>query len=210
MDSLPFARRQARTRSIPEPAPRETFGQIRFHCPINKQTVPDRTYKQGTIHQTEMKAPIKAVDGRLDQLERNRMNMFSTFGTPTVELTRTQSPPLTRSTRHGMTPYSYSTYWLTHPPKDTSLSPNKCDYYQTSFLSTDVADRDKQARTSLQERRLETKRFSANRIGQEVQQWEEAARRKDETNIRDIRAQREAYHQALLERQKTEKVRYFD
>lgn len=210
MDALPFARRQARTRAMPEPAPHHTFGQVMFHCPINKQMIPDRSYQQGTVHQMEMKAPIKTVDGRLDQLERNRMNMFSTFGEPTVELTQTQSPPLTRSTRHGMTPYSYSTYWLTHPPSDTSLSPQKCDYYQTSFLSTDVADRDKQARTALHERRLETKRYSASRIGREVEQWEEAVRRKDETNIRDIRAQRAAYQAALLERQKTEKIRYFE
>lgn len=210
MDSLPFAKRPARTRPMPPASPHQTFDQVIYHTPINKQSISDRNYQEGSLRQVEMKTPVRTIDGRSSQAARNRENMFSVEGIPCVELTRTKSPALNRSTRHGFTPYNYSTYWMTHPTTGTSLSPVKNETYKTSFLSTDIAIQDKEARAKIRQSRCDSRKFNEDRQMEYNNSCDQDIKKRYDRNILDVRMQREAYKQALDDRHKIEKIRFFE
>ena len=207
-DLLPFAKREPRVRPSTQASPHRTFDQVMFHTPLNQQEITSRTSKEGFVKQVEMKMNVRNIDGRFDQVKRNRMNMFNEANV-VRDRTIKPPPPLERATRHGMTPYHYDTKWINHPPENTSLSPLKNEAYLTSFLEApnSVYDKNKRAQTS--HAKLTSIRNNENKFMSYVESIDNTIKNKDQQNINDIRRQRGRYQSMLEERQKLERIRYF-
>jgi hypothetical protein len=151
-----------------------------------------------------MKAEPRYVDGRLDQVDRNRMNMFAEQGEPLPHLTRTTAPLPYRATKHGMTPYSYSTYWISHPPEESSLVPSRSDTWRTSFLATPFTALDHQRRAAHIQSRYSALRYHDTYLRSRAQQMDEAVRIGHERTLQNLRDQEKVYHDALETRRRIE------
>jgi hypothetical protein len=172
--------------------------------------VGDRQYQEGDLRQIEMKAWTRYVDGRLDQVVRNRMNMFEELGLPIPHLARTNPPPIERPTRHCHTPYAYSTRWITHPPEDSALAPEPENEYATSYLTTPNADRDHIRREKHTESKYAALRWNERQFHHTVRKADATIKKIDEKNLRDIRAQRKGHAASLEERHKREHYYFFE
>jgi hypothetical protein len=202
MDDLPFAKRPPRIRSCPAPSPHKPFDPVIFHSPVNKQVLVDRGYQQGNLRQVVMKAESRYVDGRVDQVDRNRMNMFDQEGEPLPQLTQTTAPLPYRATKHGMTPYSYSTYWLSHPPEGSSLAPSRSETWKTSFLAAPFTTLDHQLRAAHVQSRYSALRYHDTFLRTKAEQMDEAARIGHERALQNLRDQEKVYNDALQARRR--------
>jgi hypothetical protein len=210
LNGLPFAKRPARMRPVPAPSPHTTFGQVIFHSPLNQQMQPDRQHQEGNLRQVEMKADPDYVDGRLDQVDRNRLNMFSEYGAAIDDPTDTINPPITRGTRHAYTPYSYSTYWISHAPADSSLAPLKSEAYLTSFLATPFTEMDHRRRASHIQSKYDALRANDDAFRARVKGLNIAAHVGHERTVQNLRDQEAAYVKALEVRNRIENPYRFE
>ncbi|OHT12458.1 hypothetical protein TRFO_17739 [Tritrichomonas foetus] len=205
---LPYAKRETRVRPGPPPTPYHMFDQINFHKPLNKQQSETHYSQEGHFRQVEMKASVRAIDGRLDEVERNRMNMFNEANVVRERTIKQPTSP-NRPTRHGMTPYSYSTLWINHPPENTSLSPLKSEAYLTSFLATPNSVMDKSNRAKSSMSKYESIRFNDEKFHSFIEDVDKTIQARHQRNMDDIRLQRGKYQEALEARQRLEKIHYF-
>jgi hypothetical protein len=181
-----------------------------FHTPLNGQMLADRDYQEGNLRQVEMKANPDYIDGRLDQGVRNRMNLFTREGAAIADLTRTINPPLVRATHHGFTPYSYSTYWITHPPEDSALAPLKSEAYQTSFLAAPYTELDRQQRANHIQSKYDSLRTNAAGFRARVDSLSAGSKESHEKTLQNLRDQEAAYLKALEARHRIEKIYCFE
>lgn len=200
-----MSKNESRNRSYSTSSSCKTFGQIVFHSPLNRQNITNREYQEGNVQQVRMKTFVRAIDSRVDKVERNRQNFFSQQQSNNTFQTKT--PPLLNSaTRHGKTPYDYCTSWIDHPDENTSLSPAKSELYFTSFLQAPntTADFDRRSKSSLS--RYEAIRLNQAHFKDYVDQIDEKIASTHNKNMEDIRAQRKLHLEALEIRNKIEKI----
>jgi hypothetical protein len=210
LSGLPFAKRPVRMRPVPAPKPRTTFGQLIFHTPLNQQMQPDRQHEEGNLRPVEMKAEPAYVDGRLDQVDRNRLNMFSKYGDPIDDPTKAINPTLTRGTRHAYTPYSHSTYWISHAPSESSLAPLKSEAYLTSFLATPFTELDHRRRASHFQSKYDALRANDEAFRSRVKALNVAAHVGHNRTLQNLRDQGAAYLKALEVRNRIENPYRFE
>lgn len=200
---LPFAKKESQVRPCVTPTSCKMFGQIVFHSPLNKQNIGGRDFQEGNLRQVQMKASVRAIDGRVGKVERNRLNMFRDAN---ISPSFTAPPVLETATRHGKTPYTYNTSWIDHPPENTSLHPNKSEKYFTSFLSTPNANADSERRARSTLSKYEAIRYNQEHFRQYVNQIDDTIAATQNKNIEDIRAQRKNHLEALEARNRIEKI----
>jgi hypothetical protein len=133
--------------------------------------------------------------------------MFADFGYPIPDQTKTTAPLPERGTRHGHTPYTYSTRWITHAPEGSALAPGKDEIWQTSFLVTPTAATDYRRNAKHDRSKLDSLRYNEHKFLALVDSQDAESVRVHETNMKDIRAQRAAHLKALDARQRIEKRR---
>jgi hypothetical protein len=165
---------------------------------------PDRAHEEGRLRQVEMKTDPECVDGRLDQVTRNRLNMFEAEGAPIPDPTQTANRPLIRATRHAFTPYSYSTHWITHPPADSSLAPLPSEAYQTSFLATPFTAIDHEQSASHIRSKYDALRANGAAFRAKVKALNIGAQIGRERMLQNLRDQEAAYVDALKVRERIE------
>jgi hypothetical protein len=204
LSSLPFADRPPHLRPVPPPKPRTTFGQLIFHTPLNHQTLIDREYEEGNLRQVEMKAEPDYIDGRLDQVVRNRMNMFSKEGREIPDTTHTINPPLIRPTHYAYTPYTQNTYWISHAPADSSIAPEKSEEFQTSFLATPFTSLDHERRSQHIQSKYDALRANDAAFKERVKAMNIASEVGHERTLQNLRDQDAAYQRALEIRNRIE------
>ena len=194
-----------RAHPSPRKGPPHPSPQMICHIPLNRQMTSDRQYRDGDPRPPEMKASARFVDGRLDPVVRNRMNMFSELGSPIRDSMRRKPPPVERPTRHTHAPHGYSTRWITQPPEDSPLAPEPGTQYATSYLAAPNSDQDLVRRNKHRESLEAAQRWNALRFDQTVRDADETIRRTDEKNLRDLRAQRKGWAAALERRNQRER-----
>jgi hypothetical protein len=175
-----------------------------FHTPLNHQTFVDREYEEGNLRQVEMKAEPNYIDGRLDQGVRNRMNMFSKEGREIPDSTHTIIPPLIRPTHFAYTPYTQNTYWISHPPADSSLAPEKSEEFKTSFLATPFTSFDHERRARHIQSKYDALRANDAAFHERVNAMNTAWQVGRERTLQNIRDQEAAYQKALAIRNRIE------
>lgn len=209
MDQLPFGKREPRVRPCPPPSEHKVFDPVIFHTPINSQVTAPRPTQYGNWHQPSLKTSAKGVDGRLTQLDRNRDNLF--FVPYQKPLTPIKPPPEPfMPDRHTHTPYSYSTTWITHPDKNTSLVPKENETFKTSFLVTPNADMDRITRLNHTASKYNSINANEEHFKKYIESIDDTKASKHELNMKDIRQQRKEHLEALEKRHKLEHVHYYD
>ena len=213
MDDLPYGRREPRFK--PQPSSWITRNgafesTIVESMPQNTQTIQTRDVMLGNYRHASLKTPtVRIVDSRTDQFARNKQNIFfdSTFpSNPPTRLPRTAPG----ATRHGMTPYSYNTTWISHADPNTSLAPEKQELYQTSFLQTPVANQDRINRTRHFETVMDVKRQRQEHFEKYVESCENENKQRRECTQERIRHNRNDYLAALELRRKKERIKFYE
>jgi hypothetical protein len=159
-----------------------------------------------------MKAYPRYVDGRLDQVARNRMNMFADLGFPIPDSTVTVAPPPERPTKHGRTPYTYSTAWISHPDAGSGLESDE----MTMRPQTQTGWVDKMVATGHEDKSRHINsvynaiRYHETKYDDLVTKTDSEIKAARELNWSDIRAQRAAHLKALEIRQRLEKIKSYD
>jgi hypothetical protein len=103
-----------------------------------------------------------------------------------------------------MTPYSYSTYWISHPPQDSSLVPGRSDTWTTSFLATPFTAIDHQRNTVHLHSRYSALRYHDTSLRARAERMDEAVRIGHEWTLQNLRDQEKVYNDALETRRRIE------
>ena len=215
MADIPFSRQPRTPRDCGPPKPRGVLDEIILHTPLNQQMITSRSIQTGSYRQRDIKSPVRRIDGRLDQVERNRENLFfaSAANAPyTAQSARTTfSPPTTRrlTTRHDHTPYDYSTEWISHPNEDTSLAAPPSETFRTSYLATPVSDLDKSNKILSNEQKYNYLRTSQGHFLDLVSTIDSKKKNQDINTIRSHRNQESDYFKSLDLRQQHEHIYIF-
>lgn len=215
MSDLPFSRRVREVRDCGPPKPRSVFDDVIFHTPLNQQTITSRSIQTGTYRARDIKSPVRRIDGRLDQVERNRENLL--FSSPAnvpyapQSARTTFSPPTTRrlTTRHDYTPYDYDTEWISHPSSDTSMAAPPSETFKTSFLATPVSDLDKSNKKLSNEQKFNYLRTSQQHFLDYVDTIDGKKKNQDLNTIKSHRNQESDYFKSLDLRQQHEHIYIF-
>lgn len=212
MEDLPFAKREPRFR--PQPSQwitRGTFDPaIEESKPQNPQTVTTREVQGGIYRKPGLKIQgVRVVDGRVDQVIRNKQNIF--FDSNYPKYTQTKLPKTAPgATRHKCTPYTYNTTWISNPDPNTSLAPEKDELFKTSFLDDPVKRYDKKMRYAQEETRFEEIRQRNKHFEDYVNECDIDYKR-HRTDTQDRIRKNRADHLAALElRHKREKNKFFE
>jgi hypothetical protein len=170
----------------------------------------DRLHQEGTLKPAEMKANTRYVDGRLDQVTRNRRNMFSDLGKPIPDTTRVVAPPFERPTKHGRTPYTYDTAWITHPDSDSLLAapPDAMMPVSQADWTSQMVSKGHKERSRHVDSVCNALRYNDGKFHERVEQIDLEIQTSRELNWKDIRAQRAAHSKALDVRRRIEKVEF--
>lgn len=215
MADIPFSHQTRPVRDCGPPKPRGVFDDIILHTPLNKQTVTSRSIQTGTFRQRDIKSPVRRIDARLDQVERNRENLLfaSPSNTPySCQSARTTfSPPTARrlTTRHDYTPYNYSTEWISHPSEDTSMAAPPSETFKTSYLATPVSDLDKSNKIKSNEQKYNYLRGNQEHYLDFISTIDNKLKTQDANTIRSHRNQESDYFKSLDERQQHEHIYIF-
>ena len=209
MDSLPFSRRNTRSRPIPPPESQPPLSSNTFSTPLNPQNLVQRQIHSGLIKHPQLKTNTKCVDARMSQIHRNRANLFSEYGS-THSIDFSLPSPVYGNTRHTSNPVDYDTTWISHPDSSTSLCAKPAETFQTSFLKSPVADVDSVERSSYEKVKLDLLREKINGFNHEVESTEKLNALKHEARLNGIRKERENYLKALEARQRIEKIHGFE
>lgn len=216
MSDLPFGRRTREVRDCGPPKPRSVFDDVIFHTPLNQQCLTSRSIQTGSYRQRDIKSPVRRIDGRHDQVERNRENLL--FSSPANEATFAPlsarsafSPPTARrlTTRHDYTPYSYDTEWISHPSADTSMAAPPSETFKTSFLATPVSDLDKSNKKLSTEQKYNYLRTNDQHFHDYVATIDGKLKSQDMNTIRSHRNQESDYFKSLDLRQQHEHIYIF-
>lgn len=212
MEDLPFAKREPRfrhqqsqwiTRGAFDPTIEESK-------PLNPQTITCREIQTGVNRKPGLKIQgARIIDGRVDQIVRNKQNLFFDSNFPNYSPSRL---PKTApgATRHGYTPYSYNTTWISNPDPNTSIAPNKEEMFKTSYLDDPVNRLDKQEKKAYEESKYGMIRQRNKHIEDYVNDCDnDIVRHRTDTQNR-IRKNRADHLAALEIRHKREKVRFFE
>jgi hypothetical protein len=138
--------------------------------------------------------------------------MFADLGHPIPDSTRVLSPPLERATKHGYTPYTYSTRWINHPDSDTNLAARPdamIPISQTNWADEMISEEHRQTGNHM-ESIYDALRHNDRKFHDYVGRVDAAIKTGRELNWKDIRAQREAHWKALEARQRLEKIKSYD
>ncbi|OHS96009.1 hypothetical protein TRFO_10180 [Tritrichomonas foetus] len=216
MADLPFTRPARPIRDCGPPTARAPLGDLIFHTPLNTQVSTSRSIQTGTFRGPEVKSNMRRVDARLDQVERNRENLF--FDSSLKDLPQTSqsarrsfSPPTAKrlTTRHDHTPYDYSTRWISHPDDNTSLYGAPSETFRTSYMATPCSDSDKINREkSINQKYAALRRNQEHFLGM-VNSIDQKKKSINEMNTRNIRRQRADFLSTLSIRQEKEFSKIF-
>ncbi|KAK8884042.1 hypothetical protein M9Y10_043145 [Tritrichomonas musculus] len=214
MDSLPFAKRTPRRPIDTTVRERGVFDRVDYHRPQNEQQFVPRKRQDGTYNPREMKITVRVVDSRRDVVDRDRENLlFDSSRTPSElsRLPRFKDPPsLERNTRHLHTPYSYKTGWISHPDRNTSLYPNNDDQWKTSFLQSPSRDLDRIRKQKEEKDKFDTLHYFEQKVTNYYNQVDNDIKVADRRLLHNIQYQRGTYNEALENRRKRDKVKFFE
>lgn len=212
MQDLPYAKREPRIRAqTAVTGMRGPFDPaIEQSVPQNQQMISTRRFQYGVNPSPRLKTNAQVyLDSRIDQLTRNRDNMFSDSTRPIVDLPRLPKTP-TATTRHMHTPYSYNTTWIDHPDENTSLAPKKPEMFKTSFLNTPVADQDRIDRAKKTEMTYRWKNTREEQLQNYKDFCDMRINQRYTNTLERMRHDREDYNKALEIRRKREHIHYFE
>ena len=213
MDDLPFAKREPRFKPQPtswlarsgafEPAIVESR-------PLNRQTISTREVILGTHRNPTLKSPrTKILDSKRDPYLKFRQNVF--FDSTMPKTARTILPKTAPgSTRYQNTPWNRSTAWISHADPNTSLAPDPKYLYETSFMSTSVANEAKENRQKHLNATIAAKRERFKHYEEYAHECDIEEMRKRTATQNKIRKNRDEHLAALELRHKTERIKFFE
>lgn len=177
--------------------------------PLNKQQMATRRFQTGLEREPGLKTNhARFIDSRHNNVYRHRTNIFrDPFQETQFSMMLPQSPQI--NTRHGMTPYTYSTTWISHPDPDTSLAPKPVDMWTRSLFDTSVKDEEFARKNAHLNSVIDSKRFSGAKHNEYVEECDRTIKLRDRGNLEGIRRQRKQYADAVEERIRHEGIRFF-
>jgi hypothetical protein len=157
----------------------------------------------------ELKTGAKVIEGTLSPVIRNRANMFGqNHSSYRDDPLRSTLPSMQRSTKHGATPYSYDTTWLTHPNLDSSLGAQSASWRSTAFMS-ELADADRAKMGSIRAGRVISLRRHLVRQEELLRAKEQHLKDIEEGSKLGRRRTNERYQEELAKRTALEEARMF-
>ena len=210
MEQLPLYHPKRPVRDCGPSTPSPPLHAPIFHSPLNSQVSVSRSIQNGTFRGPDIKSPVRIVDGRVDQVERNRGNIFYD-SLPDASTRRSFSPPPgTRLTsRHEHTPYDYNTMWISQPDRNTSSYGAPNETFQTSYMKCPVSDQDKIRNSTIVSARYAALRHNQAHFLEYVDQCDQKKKSIVEMNTRNIRRQRADFMDTLNIRKEKEWQRMF-
>ncbi|EAY01360.1 hypothetical protein TVAG_339880 [Trichomonas vaginalis G3] len=212
MQDLPFAKREPRIRAqTAVTGVRGPFDPaIEQSVPQNQQMISTRRFQYGIKRTPGLKCDSpRFLDSRVDQLARNRENIFFDSTHPKFDNPRLPQTP-TATTRHMHTPYTYNTSWIDHPSDNPAMLPRKTDLLKSTFLDTSIANEDKNERRQKLETTLKWKNTREEQLENYKKSCDDMVNKRYTNSLERIRQEREDYGVALEARRKREHIHYFE
>ena len=152
---------------------------------------------------------MKRIDGRLSQIDRNKNNLFSEYGTSSNISFLLPEPPIP-ILRHTSNQIDHDTRWITKPDISSSLSGNPKETFKSTFLESPSNDFDNLTKFENRNNKLNQIREKINHINDFTNSIELNNDLRQENRLLSIKKERENYLKALEIRQKHEKIFSFE
>ena len=207
-EELPFNKRDPVVHPCGPPTDTGVFGPVDFHSPLNQAVYHPREVQTGNYRPLAMKVNVRAIDSRKSQIERNRENLFYDSINPVRIVPSLPKSPVCYD-RHSYTPH-FDTYWISHPPENTSLAPHKTETFFSMSMQAPHTTLDHETKNRIKNSKYAEIRANQKHFNDICESLENAAVARDKASVLGIQAERTQYQNALEARHRIEKIPFFE